>query len=423
MSNSRNFLLCGADLAVSTHLSRVCSELASVHNVMPNPQALMDTLEKHRFDLVFFDFGACDSDDCRQCDNAVRLTQEVARYYPHIGRVALGRSEDSKSVMRALRAGVHEFIDLMRPEEVVETLERVLRELNPKPEYRVTVQPKARSVLIMGARLGVGASTAAIHTAVDLQTRLFNKYKAQHSQNTEMDVSTLPLGHRVCLVDLGWPTGNSALYLNLSSDFDFIQASKEVHRLDATLLKSALPQHTSGLNSMSLPRDPTAIRSASLKDCLQLFRVLAQHFGVLVIEANGFPNPEFLRSLAEQVDDTWLVCDQNMASLVSVADLLPTFETLTLKLVMNRYDERAGLSAKEIAKRFGVEALAELPDRGWEMMKATNLAELIQGGHKRDPYNKVISTMAATLHHDSELAPVNNKSKLTWLTRWVSHAR
>ncbi|MCQ9616989.1 hypothetical protein L1889_09985 [Paenalcaligenes niemegkensis] len=421
MPNDWKFLLCGSDAATAARLSDVCSELGSLQVGTAATPEVLSTLEQSGADLVFFDFGACGS-GCAQCDAAVELTQAVAQNAPQLGRIAIGASEDSKSVIRALRAGVHEFVDLSRPAEVLETLSRVLRDQASRAQ--LVAQPKkGRSALIMGARPGVGATTAAVHVAAHLQKQLL--INAAHCAESTMtdDHSRLPLEHRVCLVDLGWPTGDSNYYLNLASDFSFIDASKQVHRLDGTLLKTALPQHPCGMSTITLPTDPGAIQGASLKDCLQLCAVLAQHFGALVIETNGFPNQGFLRQLADQVDERWLVCDQNVASLISVADSLAAFEDLPLQLVINRYDIRAGLPANEIAERFKLNLLATLPDRGWEMLKAMNLAELISGGNERDPYIKAISAMATTLAPVSGLMPASNKIKLKWLARLANRSR
>src|SRR5690606_13623481 len=241
-----------------------------------------------------------------------------------------GRSEDSQSVIRALRAGVHEFVDLTLVNEVQDTLQRALQ-LPRGPVALPTATPTTgQQLLILGARPGVGATTIGAYTAITLQQKRVEQYRQRHPEFS--DITQLPIQERVCLVDLGWPTGDSNLYLNLASEFSFIDASRQLHRIDDTLLKTALAQHSSGLNIISLPMDPNAVRSASLKDCLQLCQVLARHYGVVIIEANGFPNREFLKQLAQSVDQCWLVTDQNMASLIAVADVLTDFDEQLPKL-------------------------------------------------------------------------------------------
>lgn len=425
MTNKWNFLLCSHDRVLATRLSEVCSELGVVRSVEAAPQAVSEALEQEPIDLVFFDFRCSGQEGEASFDAAVELARLAAEFSARVGRVAIGQSEDSQSVIRALRAGVHEFIDLSRPDEVKETVERALHYVRQRVQsHEQDSPPKARSVLILGARPGVGATTVGTYVAAALQKKLVGQYVKKGSTPLLSDTSILPLANRVCLVDLGWPTGESNLYLNLVSDFNFIEASQQVHRLDSTLLKTALPQHSSGMNTISLPADPNAVRQASLTDCLALGEVLDHHYGALVVEANGFPNIDFLRKVADRVDDIWLVCDQNMASLIAVADLLLHFEGLSVQLVINRYDARAGLTAKEIAERFSLNLLATLPDRGWEMMKAANLAEPISQGDERDSYNKAIVAMVNSIYHEDEsLSAPPSKARLKWLPRWVSHSR
>lgn len=422
MTREWKFVLCSDNSAMGERLREILGEQALGRQIPASIAALSEALEQEAADVVFVDFGACDASGCAQCDLAVALTQTVAQQAPEAVRVAIGRSEDSQSVIRALRAGVHEFVDLTLANEVQDTLQRALQLSRPPAGLPHAAPSIGQQLLIMGARPGVGASTLGVYTAIALQKKRLEQYRQSHPDFS--DLATLPIKQRVCLVDLGWPTGESNLYLNLASEFSFIDASRQLHRIDDTLLKTALAQHSSGMNIISLPMDPNAVRSASLKDCLQLCQVLARHYGVVIIEANGFPNREFLKQLAQSVDQSWLVTDQNMASLIAVADVLSDFDEHPPKLVLNRYDARAGLTAKEIAERFKLALLGVLPDRGWEMIKATNLAELISAGNERDPFNKAIAGMAATLYREAEPStPVPSKAKTSWLTRWVSHSR
>ncbi|XOT94997.1 AAA family ATPase, partial [Alcaligenes pakistanensis] len=129
----------------------------------------------------------------------------------------------------------------------------------------------------------------------------------------------VPLSERVGLLDLGAPTGDCALYMGLGSDFDFIQAASQRHRMDDTMLHSALAQHSSGLNLLSLPADVNTLNQISLEDSLGLCSYLRERMGCLVIDAGGFPNPRFLVELESLVDEVLVVTDQSMGALVSLA--------------------------------------------------------------------------------------------------------
>ena len=86
-----------------------------------------------------------------------------------------------------------------------------------------------RSVLLLGARPGVGASTLAVHLAHMAQDRLKQAHGARAMANGGKGAkvaaaesgASLPLSSRVALMDLGWPVGDCQLYLNIGGEFDF----------------------------------------------------------------------------------------------------------------------------------------------------------------------------------------------------------
>ena len=115
----------------------------------------------------------------------------------------------------------------------------------------------------------------------------------------------------MALLDLGWPVGDCQLYLNIGSDFDFAEAARNLRRLDPTLLGSAMAHTANGLSVLALPRDLGQMRDISQSDSLLVFERLRQHFGVVVADAGGFNNPDFVAGLARTSQQNWIVTDQS----------------------------------------------------------------------------------------------------------------
>ncbi|WP_080381918.1 P-loop NTPase family protein, partial [Bordetella pertussis] len=285
-----------------------------------------------------------------------------------------------------------------------------------------------RSVLILGARPGVGASTLAVHMAGLTQERMAQAALARQgavagkpARSAEVMAAQLPLSDRVGVLDLGWPIGDCLLYLNISSDFDFAEAARNLSRLDGTLLNSAMAHTASGVSALALPREVEQVRALSPNDSLLLFERLRQHYGTLVTDAGGLANPEFVAKLARASHETWLVTDQSVSALVSLAGAVQELEQFhveksALRLVVNRYDERYGMSAAQIAERFGLELAGTLPDRTLPLMVCTNQGRLLHEQAERDIYVRAVQTLVDRLLAGSEAPRARHNS---WLANWL----
>ncbi|HRK84819.1 MAG TPA: pilus assembly protein CpaF, partial [Alcaligenes faecalis] len=125
-----------------------------------------------------------------------------------------------------------------------------------------------------------------------------------------------------------------------------------------------------------------------------------------VIDGGGFPNPRFLVELESQVDQVLIVTDQSMGALVSLAETLAIRSGLdglaTVRLIVNQFDERYGLSAQAIAERFGLELAAVLPDRRLGHMRSASLGKLLVQVDEKDAYARAVRELATGMAERKE---------------------
>ncbi|CFN80600.1 Flp pilus assembly ATPase [Bordetella pertussis] len=91
-------------------------------------------------------------------------------------------------------------------------------------------------------------------------------------------------------------------------------------------------------------------------------------------------------------------------------------EKSALRLVVNRYDERYGMSAAQIAERFGLELAGTLPDRTLPLMVCTNQGRLLHEQAERDIYVRAVQTLVDRLLAGSEAPRARHNS---WLANWL----
>ncbi len=334
--------------------------------------------------VVFLDFAVGGS--AQKLSASVDLAQTLRRALPGLPQIAVGTMAFPGGAIAAVRAGVREFIDLSAGAvEVQAVVTRVLESVSTD----VAPVPVARGKIftIVGSRAGVGASTLAVHFAALLQAQRESASGVKPAgKEGKQDVRS-----RAALLDLGAPVGDGQLYLNVGADFHFAEAVRNLRRLDDTLVRTAFTHSSHHVAVLPLPRDLSEMRSVSLSDSMALMERLRLFFDAVVADVGGMSNPAFIDHLVRITDEAWLVTDQSVGSLVSLADRLRELEAGgvardRLRLIVNRYDERYGMTAEQIAERFNVKLLATLPDRTLALMSSTNQGRLLTDVADRDPY-------------------------------------
>ncbi|AMD44669.1 MinD/ParA family protein [Bordetella holmesii] len=417
------FLFCSSDNGVAQQLGQAVGDLGMLTQESPSLDVLAQRLAEINPQVVFLDFtgGQAQPGKLLMASDMARVLMRVA---PSLPRVAVGYLSEPDGAIAALRAGVSDFVDpSVSPDEVQAVVQRLLADCRQAGGNGSS----HRSVLVLGARPGVGASTLAVHAAGLAQQHLAQiALSRQHAQGGkahgkgELLAAQLPLNERVCVLDLGWPIGDCLLYLNINSDFDFAEAVRNLRRLDGTLLSSTVAHTAAGISAMTLPRDMAQVRTLSPADSLSLFERLRQHYGVLVTDAGGFSNPDFTAKLARSSHEVWLVTDQSVSSLVSLAGVLQELEQQhvprdTLKLVVNRYDERYGMTSMQIAERFGLALAGTLPDRTMPLMLCTNQGRLLYQQAERDIYVRAVQGLVDRMLAE-RMAP---GARQGWLAAWL----
>ncbi|MFJ2989711.1 CpaE family protein [Collimonas sp. NPDC087041] len=330
--------------------------------------------------------------------HAIELAQALAKKAPGLPLVAVGSMAFPEGAIAALRAGVSDFIDVSASEEEArDVVQRVLAKAAARAPAPVK---RGQLVTLLGVRPGIGTSTLAVHLADMIQQR----------GATVTGNKRLPADSRVALLDLGLPAGDGKLYLSASGNFDFAEAVRNLRRFDETLVHTALPRSPGGVTVISLPHSLSEMRTVSHHDALALLDRLRLYFDVLIADLGGFSNHEFIANLAGAADQVWLVTDQSVGALVSLAGTLQELngrhpDDGKRHLLVNRYDDRFGMAATQIAERFKLPLLATLPERTLKLTSSANRGKLLHEVAPHDSYVQAIDGLIDGLLDHDEAVP------------------
>lgn len=367
----------------------------AVEAVTLDPGMLTQRIGTLNPSLVYVDFSGGRAAAASAAASAVRTV------YPGLQIIAIGSLAEPESALAALRAGVRDFIDLTAPAaDALRITRQVIDNL---------VEPVSRHgqvTALLGARIGMGVSTLAANLAVMLQRR---------------DVAQ---GRQAALLDLGLPAGDGSLLLNTRSEFNFVDAVRNLRRFDQTFVHTALSHHGSGLALTSLPANLADMREVSYSSSVSLLNRLRAFFDQQIIDLGGFTNSEFIAQVVQSADDTWLVCDQGVASIVSAVGVLDALReqgvnTDTVRLIVNKFDPDLGLAAAQIAQRLDIELLTTLPERRVPLGQAANQGQLLAETTARDPYVRALEPLIEQLGGAARASAPVGKSALVALRRFI----
>jgi pilus assembly protein CpaE len=249
-----------------------------------------------------------------------------------------------------MRVGVAEVIDAPLDEEKIEAaieqfahdvLKRQVAAARPEAPAE---SEEGRIITVMSAKGGSGKTVLATNLAL-----LLNR---------------LP-DAKVCLVDADLQFGDVCLVLQLEPRFTMVNASHELHHLDAELLDSLLTEHPSGLKVLAAPLEPAFADDITTAGLMQMLDILRETYDYVVVDTASLLD-ELILSLIEKSDHVLMLVDMDLPSVKNAKLALETlrllkFSTAKVQLVMNRSNSKAKLDTKEIEGALKMEIAASVP--------------------------------------------------------------
>jgi len=270
---------------------------------------------------------------------ALRAIELLHQEMPDAAIFAIGNLNQPQIIVNAMRAGAREFIE--RPTNTTDLLEAFVRLTTAQRRGRQEgIRGKVFSVI--NAKGGNGATTVAVNLALALQSAY----------------------GQTALVDLA-PLGHAALHMNLKPVFNVADATRNLHRMDASLLESFMTRHSGGLQLLAGTNVPATV-DPSTAEFVRLFDMLVTHYRYVVVDASSRFDAasRLIASLSETV---LLVACSDVASLWSAARvqqyLGETGSRERVRLVLNRFRKVPGFSEADAEAAVGAKLLWRIPNQ------------------------------------------------------------
>src|SRR5687768_11321048 len=291
------------------------------------------TVEQQSVDLLVAPIETVD-------ESQLAVLDRLNRRDRHVAIIATGETTDPALMLRAMRAGIQEF--LVRPIAATE-LQASLERLARRTTSTVT---DGQVFAVFGSKGGVGTSTVAVNLG-----------------------HALTLAHpeaRTAVADFALPGGDVRLLLNVRPPYDLADIAGKIDRIDSDLLHSVMVPAMDRLWVLAAPERPEADEEVDANVSTTVVKQMKTAFNFTVLDCEHRLNDRTLAAL-DAADRIVLLTELKVPALRAAQRMIGVFRRLgypneKLGVVVNRYQSEDVVSPGEAAEVLKTEIFFRLPN-------------------------------------------------------------
>lgn len=316
--------------------------------------AIADAMaDRHGAEMVFI---TVDEGYAEVLDTIARLK----KLNPGRKVVALGSHLDAKVIMRAIRAGADEFLELpLQLDELEQVLDRFEKQV---PAAQQEAGHEGRLIGVLGCRGGCGATTVACNLADILQGH-----------------------HPTALVDFNAAQGDMSAFFDIEPSYTLRDISEMADRLDETLVKNITTKLPTGLAALFQPIEGRP-SDLSQEEIRKLLDVLLDQYRFVVCD---FGHDESIAKLiSSSLDKLLIVMNQTIPSVYMTLRKLKSLEQAGIHkehiaVVLNGYLKRSEVSIAHLKNALGFETIPAVRHDEANVNLAMNQGKTLHAVSKR----------------------------------------
>jgi pilus assembly protein CpaE len=341
------------------------------------PGLLAQTLVQFPADLLLLHL---DPNPAAMMDIAAPL---ITARKDQLATVAMSENRDAELVVRAMRAGMREFLwKPFPPEQLCEILRRVAREA-PAASQRA-----GRLIPIVATCGGVGATTVATNLAVEL---------------AQLETWTGGSGRpKVAVVDLDFRFGQVAMFLDAQPTYTIAELCDTPEHIEAQMIERVMVKHPTGVHVLAHPTDIEQADRISAGQCAGVLAALLEHYDFVI--ADGPVRFDATARAVYDMTDTYLLVMQLLVPAVRNTDRLIQelgrggYNLDQVRLVCNRFGRDSGyLERDDVETTLARKLSWMLPDEWKTASTAVNVGSPLLDYAPKSKLRGAIQQMAQTL--------------------------
>jgi pilus assembly protein CpaE len=272
--------------------------------------------------------------------NQLSALEREIRAQPGLSVVGTAPTADPDHILRAMRAGIHEFLVYPpTPHELAAAVERLLNRGG-------NVAQSGQVLAIHSGKGGLGTTSVAVNLA---QALAVHETKA-----------------RVALADCVFTGGDVRVFLNLQPSYDIGDLVAKLSEVDGALLRSLMTAGPGGMSVLPASEDPIFVNEFDGATVGAVIEQLRGNFDITVVDCEHHLSQRTL-AILDAADRIVLVTQPNVPSLRSTQRTLSLFRRLGYAdskscVVVNRFQPGDVFSQSTIAESLKHEIFWSLPN-------------------------------------------------------------
>ena len=311
---------------------------------------------------------------------AAALADTLRITRPATSVILIRRRIDTSVLSEALRSGMREVVeerDLSGLAAAVSRAAEIWQAVHGPSAS--SDSSRGRIITVFSPKGGVGKTTLAVNLALALASGG---------------------GKRVCVVDLDLAFGDVAITLQLFPNHTIADTAGMAETLDAALLETILIPYRENLFALVAPVQPDAMEAIPATTVGRTLRMLKAEFDFVVVDTAPAFDEHVLQAF-DETDDIVLLTTLDIPTLKNVKIATETLDLLNFPessrhLVLNRADDKVGLTASKVESVLGMTIAATIPTSP-QVANSTNAGEPIVSSSPRHPVSHAIVSLADRL--------------------------
>lgn len=264
-------------------------------------------------------------------EEAITLLGKISAGFPGISIIASSSNKQPDLILRAIRAGAHEFlVQPVNTDELTSAVQKVVRAWLAK---KTELAAPGKMISVFCTKGGYGTTTLSVNLATSL----------------------VPISERTVVVaDLDLEAGDVSTFLGVSPKYTIANVTANLARADQAYLQSVLEHHSSGVYLLAEPErmeEAETITPTQIREILIMLKSMA---GVTIVDTKKTFDDRTLMAL-DLSDMILLVTVMSVPAVRATQRTLEVFQRLgysqdKVKLVVNRYLPSADIKIEDVEK-------------------------------------------------------------------------
>lgn len=326
MAQKLSVVVVGSDKSVRKELRNQLDQMSNVEvrSAVRSLDEALGAVRSSKPDILILELA-------EEPDRTLKWMEQVKMQFPHMAIFVSSANKAPDLVISAMRAGAQEFLG--RPIVTNEIMQAIDKVLKTRVKTKAVAPARGKIISVFSKKGGLGVTTLAVNLGLALSRVAENK---------------------AALIDLDLQLGDVTSFLNLSPEYNILDALNEDGGVDAVKLQSCMTHHESGVFVLSEPKNPVDSDNVSSSQINQILRQLRSTFSYVVVDTPHTFDSQSLEAF-ELSDHIIVVVVPSVSSIRAAKKTLGVFQQLgylrdKVKVVANRVGKKDSVKVDDIEK-------------------------------------------------------------------------